>query len=50
MWLKKLFSEQKPTWTFYAYDNIAHVDLKSENNIAQNVKINIFLQSFNTKK
>ncbi|KAK0463246.1 uncharacterized protein EV420DRAFT_1618992 [Desarmillaria tabescens] len=50
MWVKELLSEQKPTWTFYAHDIIARTGLSSERNVNRDMKMNIFLQSFNTKK
>ncbi len=50
MWLKELLAEQKPTWTFFAHNIIARAGLKSEKNVDQSVKMNIFLQSFNAKK
>ncbi|KAK0184579.1 hypothetical protein F5146DRAFT_938456 [Armillaria mellea] len=50
MWIKELLSEEKPTWTYFAHDMIAHQGTKAEINIPKEVKSNIFLQSFNTKK
>ncbi len=50
MWIKELLSEEKLTWTYFAHDIIGHQGMKAERNICKDVKSNIFLQSFNTKK
>ncbi|KAK0232291.1 hypothetical protein EDD85DRAFT_740882, partial [Armillaria nabsnona] len=50
MWIKELLSEEKPMWTYFAHDIIAHQGPKVERNIPKKIKLNIFLQSFATKK
>ncbi len=48
--MKSLLSKEQPTWTFFAHDIIARTALSNERNISLEVKTNIFLQSFGTKR
>ncbi|KAK0443026.1 uncharacterized protein EV420DRAFT_1233574, partial [Desarmillaria tabescens] len=50
MWVKSLLSSEQPTWTLFVHDIIAQTGLSTERNISPEVKQNIFLQSFGTKK
>ncbi|KAF9018688.1 hypothetical protein BDZ89DRAFT_910079, partial [Hymenopellis radicata] len=49
MWVKSLLSEERPTWVYFANDILARATLSAERNVPLEVKLNIFLQSFNTK-
>lgn len=49
MWIKALLSENKSTWSFFAHDIITRTMPSAERHIDRNIKMNIFLQSFNAK-
>ncbi len=50
MWVKSLLATEQPTWAYFAHDIIARTALNAERNISPEVKLNIFLQSFGTKR
>lgn len=50
MWVKALLSKEMLTWSLFTHDIISHIASKTERNINQEMKMNIFLQSFSTKK
>ncbi|KAG7451419.1 uncharacterized protein BT62DRAFT_1039469 [Guyanagaster necrorhizus] len=50
MWIKALQAEDQPTWAYFAHDMIPRSPVSTERNISLDIKQNIFLQSFKTKK